>query len=42
MAYDADSRAKLKAREEEISLLKNEIDHVKHSNAKYVDDSHEL
>jgi chromosome segregation ATPase len=39
---EADRRGLLKAREDELGALKYEIDHVKQSNAKYVDDSQEL
>eukprot|EP00347_Sterkiella_histriomuscorum_P012792 403367208 len=42
MAAESERRAILKARDEEHSQLKNETDHVKNSNARYVEDSHEL
>jgi FtsZ-binding cell division protein ZapB len=39
---DSERRAILKARDEEITALRIDIEHVKQSNARYVDDSHEL
>lgn len=32
----------MRAREDELAHLKSDIDHVKQSNARYVEDSHEL
>lgn len=42
LAAEAERRAILKARDDELTQLKLETDHVKHSNARYLDDSHEL
>jgi chromosome segregation ATPase len=42
LAAEAERRAIHKARDEELTQLKLETDHVKHSNARYLDDSHEL
>ena len=42
LAQDAERRSLLQSRETEISTLKIEIEHIKHTNAKYVEDSHEL
>jgi hypothetical protein len=42
LAAEAERRAILKARDDETTQLKLEIDHVKQSNARYVDDSQDL
>lgn len=42
VALDAETKSKAKAREEEVMLLKNDIEHVKLLNAKQVEDSHEF
>jgi FtsZ-binding cell division protein ZapB len=42
LAQESERRSLLQSRENEISTLRIEIDHVKHTNAKYVEDSHEL
>ena len=42
VAINAETGSKLKDREEEIQILKGDIEHVKLLNAKEVEDSHEF
>lgn len=42
MTQESERRSLLQSRETEISSLKIEIEHIKHTNSKYVEDSHEL